>query len=236
MQVHASSDLPWAIIVDDDSIKRIWSHVHGYADTARAEVRCFDEITRTFETLDELLGYENNPRSLITQIEISGRSSEQEKSMTITLGRSYSTPTSLSIRGEEVDVSVAQDKVRDTFHGMKAWYAPIATIDMYVFWSVVIVLAMMILQLMAPSNTAPTSGRTLKEALHALPKVLLILGGVAAAVWLTVFIRRRFFPMVSFAIGQGVKRYQFDEQIRWTVLVGFLVGIASSIAFASLGA
>jgi hypothetical protein len=235
MQVHASRDIPWAIIVDDDSIKRIWSHVHSYTNTAKAEVRCFDEITRTFETLEGLLSYENNPRAFIKQIEISGRSHEQERSITITLGRSYSPPTSLSIRGEEIDASIAQDKIRDTIHGMKAWYSRVATLDMYIFWFIVMMLCMLTLQLMVPSNTTPSPGRSFKEALLALPYVLLVLGGVAATVWLTVFIRRRFFPMVSFAMGQGAKRYQFDEQIRWTVIVGFLVGIAGSIAFASLG-
>lgn len=233
MQVHASRDIPGAIIVDEDSIKRIWAHVKGHTNTPLAEVKCSDEITRTFETLEGLLGYENNPKAYIKQIEISGRSREPDRSITITLGRNYSTPTSLSIRGEEIDASTAQEKIRDTIHGMKAWYSKVATFDMYALWSVVITISVFILQLMAPSDSTPRPGRSLKEALHALPSVVLVLGGVASLVWATVLIRRRFFPLVSFSIGQGVKRYQFDEQIRWTVIVGFMVGLTASIAFAS---
>jgi len=233
MQVHASRDLPGAIIVDEDSIKRIWAHVEGYTNAPLAEVKCSDEITRTFDTLEGLIGYENNPRAFIKQIEISGRSREPARSITITLGRNYSTPTSLSIRGEEIDASTAQEKVRDTIHGMKAWNSKVATFDMFTLWLIVMTMSLVILQLMAPSDSTPRPGRSLNEALHALPNVILVLGGVALLVWATVFIRRRFFPLVSFPIGQGIKRYQFDEQIRWTVIVGFIVGLTASIAFAS---
>ena len=235
MQAHANRDISGAIVVNEMSIKRIWAYAEEFVETISAEVHCADEITRTFNALQELLDFENNPRSKIKSIDISGRSRELERSIQITLGRSYSTPSSFSIRGEEMDVSSVQEKIHNTIIGMKAWYSKFATVDLFYVWCFISILAFLIIQIMAPSNPPPTSAKSFREALFILPYVSLWIAGIVGILWAVSSIRSRFFPIVCYALGQGLTRYQFDENIRWVVIVGFVIGLISSATFSLIG-
>jgi hypothetical protein len=109
MQVHATSEFPSAVVVDPDSLRRLWSHVDEYTGQAGATVRKFDSI-------ESLLSYENAPRTAIRSLEIEGLSHKREHTIGITVGRRYSVPVSLSVRGEELDVSTMRKKVSDTVY------------------------------------------------------------------------------------------------------------------------
>lgn len=234
MQVHATSDFPPAVVVDPDSLKRLWSHVEEYTGQTEATARCSDDIVRKFESIESLLSFENAPRTEIKWLEIEGRSHERERTIGITIGRRYSVPASLTVRGEELDVSTMRTKVSDTIYGMKAWYSPVAKVDLFSVWGAIFFVLVLLLQLMAPTEPPSRPSRSFAEALKLLPQVVGVLSGIALIIFATARLRTRFFPLVSFATGQGVKRHQIDEQVRWTVLVGFLVGLAGSIVYAVL--
>lgn len=92
----------------------------------------------------------------------------------------------------------------------------------------------LVLTLMGSSEPSTRPGRSFIEALKLLPQVVGFLGGILAMIIAVASLRTRFFPLVSFTTGQSTRRHQIDEQIRWTVLVGFLVGLAGSVAYAAL--
>jgi hypothetical protein len=116
MQVHATSEFPSAVVVDPDSLRRLWSHVDEYTGQAGATVQCSDDIVRKFDSIESLLSYENAPRTAIRSLEIEGLSHKREHTIGITVGRRYSVPVSLSVRGEELDVSTMRKKVSDTVY------------------------------------------------------------------------------------------------------------------------
>lgn len=234
MQVHATGEFPPAIIVDADSLQRLWSHIESFAAPASATMSCADGIERKFETIDELLKYENATRALTRTVEFYGRNRDPERTITITVGRTYGAPATLSIRGEEQDVSAIKTRIMDTFAGMRAWYSPAATIDLYIVWMVIFLTIMLVLQLMVPSETQPRPGKSFSEAIRALGSVVAVLASVFLVVVGTSKLRIRYFPLISFVLGQGVRRHQVDEQVRWTVIIGFLVGLAGSISYALL--
>ncbi len=234
MQVHATSDFPSAVIVDTDSLTRLWSHVEEYTGQVEATARCSDDIVRKFDSISSLLSFENSDRTKIKWLEIEGRSREKERTIGITIGRQYSAPASLVVRGEELDVSTMRTKVSDTIYGMKAWYSHVAKVDLFMVWGAIALVLVLLLQLMASTEPTPRPSRSFAEALKLLVQVIGIFSGIGLAIFLTARLRTRFFPLVSFATGQGVKRHQIDEQVRWTVLVGFVVGLAGSIAYSLL--
>lgn len=235
MQVHATCEYLPAIIVDADSLQRLWNHVESFAGPTSATASCSDGIERRFATLDEMLEYENTTRASAQTFEFYGRSREPERSVTVTVGRRYGAPTTVSIRGEEQDVTTAKTRLMDTIAGMRAWYSPAATVDLFVVWMVILSTVILVFQLMAPSQAPSRPGRSFSEAIRAFGSTLLVLGPVILVVVATTKLRSRYFPLVSVVLGQSTRRHQIDEQVRWTVIVGFIVGLAGSITYALIG-
>lgn len=234
MQVHANSDFLPAVTVDPESLRRLWAHVYEFTAQAKATAHCLDDIVRKFDSVDSLLEFENSPRTKMTALIIDGRSLDRERAILITIGRHSWAPTTVSLEGEEFDVSAVRTKVSDTVHGMKAWYSPVAKVELPLFFLGVFFFIFVVLQLMGFPEPAIRSGRSFKDALKVLLPAVSLLSGIAAVVIAVAKLRTRFFPVVSFATGQGTRRHQIDDQVRWTVFIAFLVGVAGSFAYASL--
>ncbi len=230
MQVHATGEYSAAIIIDKESISRIWKHVEDYSGEASATVSCSDGVDRKFQNLDDLLLYENSIRAAIKTIEILGIT--QDRYISVTIGRRHGARAALSIRGEEQEVTVIREKVLDSFTGMRAWYSPIATLDLWMVWFFICMVFMLIIQLMLPGESPSRPERNLSEAVQALGQFVLFLAPVFAFILGVSRFKTRFFPTVSVAIGQGARRHSTDEQVRWTVVVGMLVSLSGSAIYA----
>jgi hypothetical protein len=235
VKVHATSEFPAAVVVDEQAISRLWEHVIRFCGEASATLTCVDGIERYFHSLESLLGYENPLRARVTTIEIHGWSRDPEQSITITVGRSYGSQSTLSIRGEEQEVSALQTRVMDTFSGMRAWYSAVARVDLFWMWPASFMIVALVARLKVPSEPASYRGLTLLEALHALVIVALWVSIIGVVIVFTAKMRARFFPRISFAFGQGARRHQLNEQVRWSVIIGLIVGVAGSFVYALIG-
>lgn len=235
MQVHATGEYSSAIIVDSESIGRLWRHVDDFSAGASATVSCADGIERKFQKLDDLLAYENSTRAAIKTVEIFGISRAPDRSISVTVGRSYGARAALSVRGEEQEVAAARTRVLDSFAGMRAWYSPVATLDLWIVWVVIFTAFSLIIQFMLPSEAPKHPERTFSEALQLLVQFALYVAPAFVVIFGVSRLKARYFPMVSMAIGQGARRYSTDEQVRWTVIVGLLVGLAGSAIYARIG-
>lgn len=230
MQVHATGEYPAAIIIDEDSISRIWKHVEDFSNDASATVSCADGIERKFQSLDDLLHYENSIRAAVGTIEILGIT--PERSISVIIGRKHGARAALSIRGEEQEVTAIRAKVLDSFTGMRAWYSSIAMLDLWIVWFSLFMVFMLVIQLMLPGETPSRPERNFSEAVQALGKLVLFLAPVFALIFAVSRFKARYFPMVSVAMGQGARRHSTDEQVRWSVVIGLLVSLAGSAIYA----
>lgn len=233
MQVHATGEYPAAIIIDDDSTRRLWRHVEDFSDDSSATVSCADGIEREFGSLEELLHYENPTRAAVRTIEISGTS--RQRSISLVIGRNYGAKAALSIRGEEQEVTAARARIMDSFAGMRAWYSPIATLDLWVVWFPIVSLFFLVILIMHPGDDPSRAERSFLEAVQVLGMLVLFFAPFCAAIFGISQLKTRFFPMVSVAIGQGARRHGIDEQVRWTVLVGVFVSLIGSAIYALIG-
>ncbi len=179
--------------------------------------------------------FENSARTAIQSLEIEGRSREPERTIEITIGGRFTHKVAVSIRGEEMDVSALKTKISDTIFGMKAWYSVVAKVDLFYVWTVIGFLFITTIAAMTPGEDPRKPGRSFQDAL----RIVLQLTGSFVAIGFVVAgagkLRSRFFPMISFATAQGIKRHQFDEQVRWTVIVSFLVGLAGAAVYGVIG-
>jgi hypothetical protein len=151
----------------------------------------------------------------------------------ISLGARYSAPVSVSLRGEEAVVASMRMAFTDILDGMKPWYSRISTIDLFYVWFPIFMVLMLLFYIMSPSN-APKPAVPLTKALSILAIMVIVIGLIGAAILGVYWVRKRLFPTATFSIGQGLSRHQYYEQVRWAVIVGFVVSVVASIIAALL--
>ena len=228
MQVHTKVDIPQAFVATATDVSKIWKTFHDGGMKVSATANCVDGLVRHFESCELLTQYENPQRAALISLEISAMSSEPYQTGEVSLGARYSAPISVSLRGEESLVSSMRTALTDTVDGMRPWYSRIATIDLFNVWFPILAVLILVFQAMTPSDTSRPA-LPLTKAVMLVAIAAGLLGLIGGAVWGTAALRKRFFPTATFAIVQGVGRHQHYEQIRWVVIVGFLVGVGASI-------
>ena len=232
MEAHTKFDIPHAFVATNSDISKLWGIFQNAGLAVTATVSCTDGLVRHFDNCESLVSYDNPMRAAITSLELSAKSRDPYTTAEISLGARYSAPISISLRGEENLVSSMRTNVSDTVDGMRAWYSRVSTIDFFYVWFYVWFPIFMVLsllaQIMSPSGT-PHPATPLKKALEVLAIVVAAIGGIAAVIWAIARLRKRFFPVATFAIGQGLSRHQHSEQIRWVAIVGFVVSVGASI-------
>lgn len=228
MEAHTQFDIQQAFVATNKDVKKIWKILEDNGMVVTATIKCTDGLVRHFQDSEMLSQYENPKRASIAALEISGRSHEPYSTAEVSLGARYSAPVFVSIRGEESCVSKIRTDLTDTVDGMKPWYSRISMVDLFYFWTPIFMVLMLLLQIMAPSNT-PTPAVPFKKALSILAATVTLIGLIGGMIWGVSWLRKRFFPIATFAIGQGLARHHYHEQVRWAVMVGFIVSLAASI-------
>lgn len=228
MEAHTKFDIAHAFVATSSDISKLWGIFENAGLTVTATVSCTDGLVRHFDNCESLIAYDNPKRAAITSLELSAKSHDPYTTAEISLGARYTAPISISLRGEENVISSMRTNVSDTVDGMRAWYSRVSTIDFFYFWLPIFMVLSLLVQIMSPSGT-PHPPAPLKKALEVLAIVAAVLGGIAAVIWAIAWLRKRLFPVATFAIGQGLSRHQHIEQIRWVAIVGFVVGVGASI-------
>jgi hypothetical protein len=139
----------------------------------------------------------------------------------------------VSLRGEETCISSLRTSLTDILDGMCPWYSRIATVDLFYVWVPSFMVLTLVLQFMSSPST-PKVAIPFRKALYLTAVFVGAIAAIGLVIWGTSRLRSRFFPVSTFAIGQGLGRHQLDEQIRWVVIVGFLVSVAASIFLAPM--
>jgi hypothetical protein len=228
MEAHTKFDIGHAFVATSNDVSKLWSTLQVGGLTITATAACTDGLVRHFDDSISLVEYDNPGRAAIVSLELSGRSSEPYVTAEVSLGARYSAPISISLRGEENVVSSIRTALTDIIDGMRAWYSRIATIDFFFVWFPIFWVLALLIQIMSPSNT-PVPATPLKKATLIAVIAIALIGIIAGIIWGIASLRRRFFPVATFAIGQGLHRHEHNEQVRWVVVIGFLVSVGGSI-------
>ena len=158
-------------------------------------------LVRHFEDYEMLKHYDNPKRAHITALEISGHCREPYTTAEMSLGRRYSTSASVSIRGEEALVATLRMSFSSTtLYGMKPWYSRIATVDLFYVWFPIFIVLMFLIQIMVPSNT-PRPPVPFRQCVNILAIGVTMIGLLGVVIWGVAWLRRRFFPVATFANG-----------------------------------
>lgn len=235
MKVTAKVELKHAFVLRSSDAAKIWSVLAEALGPVKASARCADDIEREFDSTDALSSYENPRSRCIRSLSFRARSNGFDASASVHLGgRFSSTPTiDLDIEGPEPTVLRVRDRLGELFDGMRPWYSVISRID---FFLVVAGMSIFLMTVLSGMSGKATDRRALgiSEAVSGAAFLSALFGAVAFLIWVLNRIRNRVFPAATFAIGQGEGRHQFDEKIRWVVIIGFLVSTFASLVVAFL--
>ena len=228
MRAFANIELTHAFVVTKSDIEKIWSLLSDAYDSVNATASCTDNLERTFNNPQDLLNYENSRAQSIRSLHFETSQISDEGIASIRFGNRYSGSVEFRASGPEEKIIPLKNRIAEIVDGTRQWYSPLSRID-FTFWVWGMALfAMMIVQFMSDGSAAKkafsfTEAITAGLALSFIG-VLLALASIGLNK-----MRRRFFPVATFAIGQGLKRYEFDNTFRWVVIIGFAISIFSTI-------
>lgn len=229
MRASAYEDVKKALILDKDLIGRIWTLVGLCGENQTAEAKCADGITRHFESLEELQGYENSRRHRILDIVFRSELAESNSRAVVNLDRSRTRFFSLEAESEK-SVSDIRQGLLDVFDDAKAWYS-IAALNSP---ATLVLLVSILLGLLLGLRLLPDEPGPSVPVAHLLPLFALVIADMIVAGCATLVVellRRRFFPILSIAVGQGSSRHIHAEKIRW-LLVSLTAGaIVSAVTY-----
>lgn len=229
MKAESRFDTKKAFVLSPSDVEKIWGLLEEADLDVEATLDCTDGISRKTKVMKDVLEYPNPSRAEIKSLRLSGYSSSISTYSTITLGGAHSTSLSFSLNGGVDKVSEMRIKLIDIVDGMKPWYDLFARFDLA---NVVIAFSMMWVVFFSFLSTGkPKAEIAPMQALYgtlAFVGVIILLGLVG---WGFMRLRRKFFPIAVFEIGQGAKRHEVAEKFRWGVIMAFIVGIVGAIAF-----
>jgi hypothetical protein len=196
------------------------------------ELDCSDGIARSFDTVDAVIQYENPVSKSIRSFRIRAYSKDMLEKATFSLSARDSSSMFISLEGVEQHVREVKEAIDDRIDAMRPWYSWLTRMDfitMAIFGCLFGYLALLVLIALGGVAT-PTPKPATDDPRGTAVAFLIVFGVFAAALvggWLGNIIRNTVFPKGTFAIGQGEERFRRQENIRWVVIVGFLVSLAA---------
>ena len=228
--VASSSDsFNGAVVIGAEDVRRCWKILDQHFGEVSATAHCADGLTRDFTSLDALLEYDNSISREIHTLDVKGHGDGSESaharwnmSATITISTfgSYSptTPVEIRLACDEPDLHIIRRGLLELFGDAKVWFSVFVKIRMEFIYVGVLILLWMAARLMVPGET---SGEGLPFPSAILGALLFM--GVLALLGCVGFglnkVQDRYFPKAVFTLGQGQKRFETDEKVRWGIFI-----------------
>ena len=233
MTAGANIEVSHAFVLTSEDAEKLWAILSEFFEEVEASARCDDGVRREFHARDELAKYENPRTKAIRSLSFEARRAKPYSRVTLQFGGRYSSSVEVGISGPEETVLAVRERISELLDGMRPWYSLISRVDFFFVVSGVAFFAWLVLQGMS-TGSASGKAMTFSQASVAAILLIAILCGVGLLIWISNRLRNRYFPTAAFAIGQGQRRFEVDEKIRWAVIIGFGVSLFASLVAAFL--
>lgn len=239
-EITASKHDGWIqpFVLRPDDLRKLTEIMEKHIGPAMFNVRLADGITRHLATLVAVLELENpkGERQVIS-VEIEAESDSPRARATVEFEDASYATVRIGYHGPASTVEKLNVEVQDRIAGMKPWYGWLTKIHFVLAMPILLLvsavsgIAVLLLKEGIPSDNRPLElGRA---ALSYLLGVGLLFLSILVGRLLDI-LRDRLFPLVSFAIGQGARRYKTAELIRWWVIVGPILTLVIGVLIAIL--
>ncbi|WP_346837985.1 hypothetical protein [Microbulbifer sp. SAOS-129_SWC] len=217
-----------AFVLHEADLRRVWAKLESYDCHITATVLFSDEVERTVDNIEDLVSFENSEKRKIVRINITADSSERDNRVRIEF-EDYSFRTiSVWASGNDELVTKVSDEMPEIISGIRPWYSFISRVDVFWLLYAPLILAYLFADMMYSSKSQKTA-LTFMQSAKVIGFLLLGILALFLSHKLLTHLKNYLFPVANFAIGQGVRRYQTQDQFRFAVVIGFFVSIAASL-------
>lgn len=241
MNTRYSDKLKQTFVVGASELKKLYGILQDRIGEVYILAHCADNLYREFETVKDLIAYENPKSKEIRHIRLSARSNDYSKSATIDFFGSSWRGISIDCTGCQDDVSKFKEDTLDVIAGMRAWYDVMHRIYfVYAIFGLFFIVSFIWFITLIAYLVVEFKGESVSDFnarginIAALPR------GVMAIIAILLYMAGCFynklcdslFPPAVFTIGQGKSRFKYKERVQWAVIIGFVVSLAAGFVIA----
>lgn len=230
---YSSYLLPF--VLNAEQLHRLHTAFTEFGDSVTFAVDCEDGLTRSLSQA-ELAAYENSRNRAIVSLQIFTPASGNRYAR-MRLRNSDFENVEIDIAGDEANVLKLSETVDDILARTRPWYCRLAKYPIWQLGSLLLMTLLLLFTLGAGVETLLIRVGTI-PAPHGLTVNDLALGlsltSGFALTYATIlsaleWFRITLFPVGTFALGQGKRRYHRLECVRWIVLLSLLAGLLLGI-------
>jgi hypothetical protein len=122
MNVRYSKNLIQAFVAGDSGLKKLTELLQDRIGTVEIRAGYADGFSRDFETINDLIAYENPKSKEIHRVRLNACSEDSSKSATIDLPSSSGRGIAIDLTAPEDVVSKLREDTLDIIAGMRPWY------------------------------------------------------------------------------------------------------------------
>lgn len=232
MKSSADIERKDAFILDADSLCKIASRIESIGDF-HITVNCADGVERRFDSLDEAIAFENSTAREIQILQIGARSEDWQTSIKLRFRESSLGNINITCEGSDEFVTSTLESISEIVDGLMPWYGRISRFD---FWYPITFVwfgyfGYLMSKVRVKDSPSDESAST-TEFLDFLVVSAVVIGALVFPFLASSAInklRSNYFPIAEFALGQGVRRLDVKEKVRWTIVIGFIVSVVASV-------
>ena len=223
MNVKYSKNLKQAFIAGAPELRKLTELLQDRIGEVKIYADCADDFTREFETVEDLIRYENPKSREICRVHLDAESDDPLKSANIILPYFSRDGISVEFTASEDAVFNLRDDTVDILLGMRPWYNKLALINHWLAITIVPIIVFVVmlavdLWLYSFSSKVGITGVTT---------------GLFITTFAILFLGRKLlnclFPWEVFTIGQGELRFKNKERVQWGVVIGFPVSLVAGL-------
>lgn len=223
-----SYDKKHAFVVNESELRKIWVKLEGADHDVKAIVKFNNNVETTVNKIDDLMSFENSKKRKILSVSMISTSKCHENRSCIKFESDMFRTVSISTSGDHDFVTKNSDELPEIVSGMKPWYSIISRLNILFLLYIPLLIVCIFAFLMKNSSDTETI-YSFSDSAVLIVTCILLMFGMHAFEKLLISLKNNLFPVASFAIGQGVKRYETQDKFRFTVIVGFVVSVFASL-------
>lgn len=229
MRVNRSYSVRQALVLDADDIRALDQALTPLLPNFACSAKCKDG-TRSFDTLADLIAYENVKPAALQALQFEWSSTAPPRRLDLEIGSPVVGTASVRIGGTEADVAQVDKEVTVRLHEMKPWWSLLSRGDYLFILSGVLIALILGMSIAVTAgwyqlSGAPGTAKTYKDVARDNMFSAVFYGGLFVGGLALNAFRNRVFPRVVFAIGRGKRRYQDLEKLQWGVVITVVLGL-----------
>ena len=222
-----------AVVCEAEDLERLIRLLDSEVGELPWEIVCADGVTRSGKNVATLLEFDNAPNRKIQRLRIRAGGYVAERNASVQLGGPLDV-LDATIEGPSEFVDQLRPALESQLSGLRVWYGSLTGVNFFIVSMILLMLLLVTVFIAEVFGFTQSSNEPPEPSRGAQVFVVTLLAGISVIPWGLNKIRDRLFPCVSFAIGQGKRRHEFLEKVRWGVIVAFGVSLSAGVVLLGL--